>query len=69
VAVAIDDPLERERRDIGLAIVHENETGLGRADLRNCGSDRARQRGAAGDGGLHHRGARRYGIDQIGIHK
>ena len=67
MAVALDDAVERERRDLGLRVLDQHQAGLGRPDLGDGGGDRARQPGAAGDRGLRRRAAGRHRIDQVGI--
>ena len=67
MAEAGDDAVERERRDLGLHVLDQHQTGLGRADLGDGGGDGARQRGAVGDRGLRLRAAGRDRIDQIGV--
>ncbi len=64
---ALDDAVDRERRDIGAGIFHQQQAGFRRADFGDRRGDGARQRGAAGDRRLHGGGAGGDRIDQIGI--
>ena len=67
MAVALDDPVERERHDLGVPVLQEDQTGLGAADLGDRGRDRARQQCAHGDRGLPHGFAARDRFDQVSV--
>jgi hypothetical protein len=67
MAVAFDDTIDRERRNVGIVVLQQRQAGFLGADFGDRGGDRTRQRGAARDRGLHRRRAGRHGIDQIGI--
>jgi hypothetical protein len=67
MAEAGDDPIERERRDLGLGILDQHQAGLGRSHLGDRSRDGARQRRAVGDGGLRLRTAGGDRIDQVGV--
>ena len=64
---ALDDAVERERRDVGAGIFQQQQAGFRRADFGDRRGNGARQRGTAGDRGLHRGAAGRDRIDQIGI--
>ena len=67
MAVAFDDTIDRERRNVGIVVLEQRQAGFLGADFGDRGGDRTRQRGAARDRGLHRRRTGRHGIDQIGI--
>ena len=67
MAEALDQPIGRDRRNVGIAILRQQQTRFRRADFGDGGGDRTRQAGAAGDRGLHDAAAGRDRIDQIGI--
>ena len=67
VAEALDHAVDREQRDLGVGILQHQQAGLGRADLGDGGRDRALQRRAARDRGLHGGPAGRDQVDQIGV--
>ena len=67
MAEPLDDAVDRERRDIGVGIFQERETGLRGADFGDRRGQRARQHGAASDGRLCRRLRRGHQIDEIGF--
>ena len=55
MAEALDDAVDGERRDVGVGIFQKREAGLRASHFGDGSGERARQHGAAGDGGLRRR--------------
>ena len=69
VPITLDDAIERERRDFGIVVFQQHETGFGASDFGDGGRDRSRQRLAPGDCDLARRFSGRNRVDQIGVHE
>ena len=67
MAEAIDNAVDRKRGDVGVGIFQQLETSLRRSHFGDGRGERARQHGAAGDGGLRRRLRGGHQIDQIGF--
>jgi CheY-like chemotaxis protein len=67
MAMAFDDAVDRERRDVGTVVVQQRQAGFRRADFGDRGRDRTRQGRTARDRGLDRRSAGCHRVDQIGI--
>ena len=67
MAMALDDAVPRERRQLGIGVLDQFERGRGDADFGDRGADRRRQIDAAGDGALHLVIAGRDDVDEIGV--
>ena len=67
MAEAVDHAVDGERRDVGVDIFQQRETGFRGADFGDGRGDRARQHGAAGDRRLRLGAAGGDEIDEIGF--